>query len=209
MLVFVFTLFSFSEIELSNQNLKKRLIETFGDEICFSYPKDKRKSQVFFSRHVQTTELVETIRSQDVIKDCARILKNECIEYEFSLEDSYKDANDVIASYNIFIKKRPAAWECFFNTMLPFRKTSESLQRKSDTIFQIMYSLIHNSTKTTPLQVFVAEAIHDISRSKRLINIMNQLGVSTSYKEMLGIDNIAAKRIIEMTEENSVSVAGI
>ena len=85
MLVFLFTLFSFSEIELSNKNLKKRLIETFGDEICFSYPKDKRKSQVFFSRHVQTTELVETIRSQDVIKDCARILKNECIEYEFHL----------------------------------------------------------------------------------------------------------------------------
>ena len=70
-----------------------------------------------------------------------------------------------------------------------------------------MYSLIHNSTKTTPLQVFVAEAIHDISRSKRLINIMNQLGVSTSYKEMLGIDNIAAKRIIEMTGENRVPVA--
>ena len=97
--------------------------------------------------------------------------------------------------------------KCFFNTMLPFRKTSESLQRKSDTIFQIMYSLIHNSTKTTPLQVFVAEAIHDISRSKRLINIMNQLGVSTSYKEMLSIDNIAAKRIIEMTGENRVPVA--
>ena len=208
MLVFVFTLFSFSEIELSNQNLKKRLIEAFGDEIYFSYPKDKRKSQVFFSRHVQTTELVETIRSQDVIKDCARILKNECIEYEFSLEDSYKDANDVIASY-IFIKKRSGAWECFFNTMLPFRKTLEALERKSDTIFQIMYLLIHNSAKTTPLQVFVAEAIHDISRSKRLINIMNQLGVSTSYMEVLGIDIIAAKRIIEMTEEKSVSVAGI
>ena len=36
---------------------------------------------------------------------------------------------------------------------------------------------------------------------------MNQLGVSTSYKEMLGIDNIAAKRIIEMTGENRVPVA--
>ena len=207
MLVFVFTLFSFSEIELSNQNLKNRLIETFGNETRFSYAKDERKSQVYFSRYVQTTELVEIIRSQDVIKDCARILKNECIEYKFSLEDSYKDANDVIASYNIFIKKRPAAWECFFNTMLPFRKTLESLQRKSDTIFQIMYSLTHNSTKKTPLQIFVAEPIHDISRSKRLINIMNQLGVSTSYKEMLGIDNIAAKRIIQMNRENRVPVA--
>ena len=90
MLVFAFTLFSFSEIELSDQNLKKRLIETFGDKIFFSYPKDKRKSQVFFSRHVQTTELIETIRSQDVIKDCGWILKNECIEYEFSLEEATK-----------------------------------------------------------------------------------------------------------------------
>ena len=68
-----------------------------------------------------------------------------------------------------------------------------------------MYTLIHNSTKIPPLHVFVAETIHDISRSKRLVNMMNR--ISISYNEMLTIDNIAAKRIINETGENRVPVS--
>ena len=196
-----------SEVELSNRTLKRKLIEKFGEDIGFSYPKDKRMSQVVFSRNIPAEDLVEAIRSKDAVKACAEILKEECVEYEFLLDNSYKSASDLLASYNNYKIKRPPSWETFFDTIFPFRKNSEALRRKSDTVFQIMYTLIHNSTKIPPLHVFVAETIHDISRSKRLVNMMNRLGVAISYNEMLTIDNIAAKRIINETGENRVPIA--
>ena len=119
---------------------------------------------MFFSSQLYPKDLVETINSQDVIKSCAEILRTECIDQGFLLEGSYKDPDDVIASYNIFTDRRPPSWERFLNTILPFRKTSEAFKRKCDTIFQIIYSLVHNSTKTPPLHVVVAETIHDLTR---------------------------------------------
>ena len=46
---------------VSNRQLKTMLINLLGDEICFSYPKDRQKSQMFFSAKIQTTDIAETL----------------------------------------------------------------------------------------------------------------------------------------------------
>ena len=58
------------------------------------------------------------------------------------------------------------------------RKNYDGLQRKSDTIYQIVHVTI--TKKKTPLHVFVAQAVHEASRSKRVITILNRLGLSIS-----------------------------
>ena len=49
--------------------------------------------------------------------------------------------------------------------------TMQYIRRKIDIIFQIMYSLIHNGKRKTPMHVALSEAIHDTCQSKKLIRI--------------------------------------
>ena len=77
---------------------------------------------------------------------------------------------------------------------MPNRKYYDGVQRKSDTIDQIVHATI--TKKKTPLYVFVAQAVHKASRSTRVITILNRLGLSISYYEMMRIDTRLAKRTI-------------
>ena len=47
----------------------------FGDEISFTYPKDCRKSQMYFSTKIKTTDIVETLHVIDPTKSCAEKLR--------------------------------------------------------------------------------------------------------------------------------------
>ena len=82
--------------------------------------------------------VVETLRSQDAIRDCAQTLKRECENFQFMLDGSYKSAKDFGASHNNYIKSRPS-WEKFFPAISPTYKKSQALKRKCDTVFQIMH----------------------------------------------------------------------
>ena len=70
-----------------------------------------------------------------------------------------------------------------------------------------MHTLIHNARKKTPIHVAIAETIHDTCRSKKLINIMNHLGICISYDDMDRIDTARANRIITDAGEHRVPVA--
>ena len=65
------------------------LIDHCGDEICFSYPKDCQKSQMFLAAKVKSVDIAETLRLNDNIKSCAENLREECQNYDFGLNNSY------------------------------------------------------------------------------------------------------------------------
>ena len=79
-------------------------------------------------------------------------------------------------------------WETFFNKLLPFYRQSNIIQRKCGTVFQILYNLVHNATKFFPASVWIAETVYDVTRSKKLIEILHRLGICVHYKEVLNID---------------------
>ena len=62
------------------------LIDHFDDKICFTYPKDRQKSQMFFSADIKSEDVAETLRRTDVIKICAEKLRAECQKFDFGLE---------------------------------------------------------------------------------------------------------------------------
>ena len=93
----------------------------------------------------------------------------------------------------------------FFNTLSPFRTKSQHIRRKTD-IFQIIYNLIHNGKRKTPMHVALSEAIHDTCRSKKLIRIMNHLGLCISYEEVERIDTALAQHTIDMTGSHRVPI---
>ena len=63
---------------LTNRKLKSMLIDYYGDEICFTYPKDAKKSQMFFSTRVKSEDIAETLRRNDFIQKCGEYLREEC-----------------------------------------------------------------------------------------------------------------------------------
>lgn len=192
------------ETEITNRKVKNLLIRHFREEVCFMYPKDKAKSQLFFSNSLQTDDLVENLRTEDPVITCAKLLREEAEQYDFLLEDSYNASSDLLTSYEILRQRQPVMWKKFFDILFPNRKYFDDLQRKCDTIFQIIYGLI--TKKKTPLHIFIAQAVHDASRSKKVITILNRLGLSISYLEMMRIDARLAKRTILETGHFRVPV---
>ena len=113
--------------QLTNRKLKKLLISHFGENICFTYPNDKTKSQMFFSANICPVEVVETVRSTNLIKLCAEKLKKECKNYDFDLNNTLYDASDIKISMQNFTNNHPMSWELFFNTLFDYRDKSEHI----------------------------------------------------------------------------------
>ena len=67
--------------------------------------------------------------------------------------------------------------------------------------------MIHSGKKKTPLHIAMSETIHNISKSKRLIQIMNKLGLSMSHEEMERADYGLTHKIIKQAGNGRVPVS--
>ena len=122
--------------------------------------------------------------SSDAVKICGNILDDECKAYDFSLENVYRDAADLSISYDIFKQNRPVQWEKFFKSLCGQTYLFDEKQLVSDILFQITYSLIHNDSTTTSFTIGIAEAVLDTCRSKKLIMMLQRLGLCKSYESL-------------------------
>ena len=96
---------------LTNCILKSMLIDYYGDEICFTYPKDAKKSQMFFSTRVKSEDIAETLRRNDFIQKCGEYLREECQNLDLGLTGSYCSADDIEISFNNLTQNRPKGWK--------------------------------------------------------------------------------------------------
>ena len=60
---------------------------------------------MFFSTKICPATLIETLRVSDPVKNCAAKLRKECEDFDFLLENSYSDANDLQYSLNQYKRK--------------------------------------------------------------------------------------------------------
>ena len=100
--------------------VKSLLINHFDDQLAFMYPKDKRKSQMFYLSSVQTADVMETIRVNDPVEVCVEKLKSECKSYDFQLNESFHKASDLkIAMERLHSYENLETWNKFFNYFFP------------------------------------------------------------------------------------------
>ena len=83
---------------IENRKLKELLIEKYGEDICFTYHRDNEITDVY-SRIIPSESFVETIRSKNIYKECANALKEECLNCNFELSNTFCDADDIDKSY--------------------------------------------------------------------------------------------------------------
>ena len=53
-----------TDINFDNRRIKNLLINYFGEGICFTYPNNRKKSQMLFSTNVRAGEIAESLRSK-------------------------------------------------------------------------------------------------------------------------------------------------
>ena len=78
------------------------------------------------------------------------------------------------------------------------------MQRKQDSIFQIILNFIHTRKRKRPMHVALSEATLDTF--KRLIQIMNHLVLCFSYDEGERIDTALVQHKISMADSHRVQV---
>ena len=69
-------------------------------------------------------------------------------------------------------------------------------------LYQILYFILHNGMRRTPLHIMNAQAIHEASKSKTLITSFNHFSVSVSYDELLRYHNDLAKLTVKSSRGN-------
>ena len=196
------------EVYISNRLIKTLLIEHFGDELAFMYPRDKKKSQLFFLSTIEAADIIETVRVNDPVEICAKRLKFECKEFDFGLNNSFRYANDFkLVTETLGSTDSLQCWDKFFDATFPARRSSEPIRRKCDIIFQIVYNLIHNGQSKTPLHTAIAQSIHDTCKSKNLIQIFNHLGLCISYDDLERVDICITQEVINLAGSYRVPVA--
>ena len=61
----------------------------------------------------------------------------------------------------------------------------------------MIFNMVHNGQKKTPVHVCLSETVHDICCSKELIQIMSRMGLCRSYDEVERVDSTLAPPSIQ------------
>ena len=190
---------------VSNRVVKQLIIELYGDTICFTYPSNKRKSQMVLSTSSSSKALVESLRVSPVEK-VANNLAQELKEYSFQLQKSFCEPHDLELSLDLFVKDPPPRWTEFCSYMF---KGKTAAQLKIDAVFQILHYILSDGKVPTPFHIMVAQAVHGLTRSKELVTALNHHGICVSYNTVKRIDVDLAERIITTAGDNRVPLPSV
>ena len=181
--------------------------------MTFSQPIAASKSQlVFLKSEDLAEELAQTIRATNSVNNCANVLRNCLLEFDFQLGDKFCDSADLEEAWNQI--KIPEPLLHFFSVLFNFDiksysneaedgeedcfnddnnnfsdkysdKMSKSRRTKILSLFQIMYYILYNGRRRTPMHLMNAQAIYETSKNSTVIKSLNHLGLCMSYDEIL------------------------
>ena len=85
---------------------------------------------MIFSYKIQPADAIETLRKTNNVKECAALLRKECEDFDFLLQDSFNSLEDLVLSSTHYSEYQPSSWNSFFDNMFPTRNKSASITRK-------------------------------------------------------------------------------
>jgi len=157
-------------------------------------------SQMVLSTKSSPEALVESLRMSPV-QQAANELAQELKEYNFGLQKSLCEPQDLELSMESFNDNPPPKWTEFCLSMFKEKTTP---QLKMNTVFQILHYILTNGKEPTPFHVMVAQAVHSLTRSRELVTALNHHGICISYNTVRRIDVDLAELIISAAGDNRV-----
>lgn len=194
------------DANVDNRLVKKLLIEHYGENILFSYPKDKSKSATVFKINIPLEDVVEQVRvsNQESVNSFLDSLRDEVKSYKFNLTGYVCDEANLKHELETF--DFPKKWNIFFNKIFrPRHQLSNQTRRKLMSVFMDIYHIVNNGG-LTPKHIALSETVHHVTRSKHLITLLNRLGHAISYKQLINIDTSIAAANLAKSENGLVPV---
>ena len=187
---------------------------------------------ILFSSKLTVEDVVQKMKSIDIVKDTARMIRQSLNTVEFGLDDKFGDAEELASSWNrcelpdilisffatlfnipqaILIKSfldSDNIFECDDEDLddAPFASPQTARAVKVKSLYQMVYYILHNGKKKTPLHVMIGHHTYDKCKSREVITSLNRVGVSTSYNEVRRARSNLANYCFEKSEENSVPI---
>ena len=124
-----------TKVHITNRHLKLCLQKKYGVNVGFCSAYRRSDSKMLFSTDVSKGDLVKKIRCTDVVSECARLLRDESKNYNFSLDSSYCNSNDVCISRKTFLQDIHPRWDKFTRYLLDEVTISDEKQRTCDAVF--------------------------------------------------------------------------
>ena len=193
--------------------------------MTYSFPQEANKSAMVFLKTSTAEMMADRIRSNDPLVQSAKILRDSIMEIDFGLQDKFCDKHDLEKSWENIVIPPPVL--TFFAVLFNFDanhfkanienddaesddddnipatdKVSAGKQRKMISLLQIMYYILHNGRKRTPLHLMNGQAIHDTCKSSTLIKSFNHFGMCVSYDEILRYHNDMVWLTVESGHDN-------
>jgi hypothetical protein len=187
---------------VSNRAVKQLIIELYGDAVCFTYPSNKRKSQMVLGTNSSSEALVESLRVSPV-QQVATELAQELIEYRFGLKMSFCDPQDLQLSMDIYSRRTHHQDGRNFAPIM-FKGLL-----KIDVVFQILHYILTDGKEPTPFHVMAVQGVHSLTRSKELVTTLSLHGICVSYNTVKRIDVDLAERIITTAGDNRVPLPAV
>lgn len=145
----------------NNRDLKRLLLNRFGDTITFTNPVENNKPAIVFSSKLMTEDVAEVIRTHDPIKECANVLRQSIKNLDYELSDKFCDSSDLADSW--CNKTIPPAFSEFFCSLLNIDKSeidddvrnkeeegktaSSNWVLKAHSLLQIIYYMMHRGKR--------------------------------------------------------------
>ena len=111
-----------NRLPFTNRSLKNLLIDQFGEKICFTYPKGRKKSQRFFSTDISSKDVAETLRTTASTSIIPDDLLQECLDYDFGISGSFNSAEDIDISFERYTQTVHKNGRIFSTSFFPSLK---------------------------------------------------------------------------------------
>ena len=121
------------------------IIELYGDGVCFTYPTNKRISQMVFSTKSNPASFLESARVSPVQR-VASSLEQELKAYKFGLDKSFCAPKDLQLSLTALHENPLAKWEEFLLQLFKGKKISNIVKY---VVFQILHYAMSGGKELT------------------------------------------------------------
>ena len=118
-------------------------------------------------------------------------------KYDFGLDGTNRTCHFKL-SIDRYRSNRPQQWVQFMKFMFPNTSNTNTDEwlLKFDTLFQSINYWLNSERSKTPFHSSLTQTVHNLSKSRQLITILNRMKLASSYDSMKWINILLALKIV-------------
>lgn len=208
--------------QVTNCDVRTFIENSYQNNISFINSTQRNQSALVFKSSITRDDDIRRLSSVNIIENIAKLIKESLSKVIFGLNDRFCEMLDLEDVWNDLEIPDPLLkfFSIFFNYLEedfqsyknhePTNSNHHNIKNKQKqndimrikSLDQIMYFILYNGRKKTPLHLLTEIAIHSTCKSASLITSFNKIGLCVSYDDIRRVRLRLALYTIERGEGN-------